>query len=188
MGAEGLRRARREHALLGRPGRQVLHRLDRQHLPQVRERAVGAEQRVGEEAADGEADPIPTVVGVPQQRLGGGFAHLPARIVQELSESFDEQPVVEIAEGGDGGGANGRLFGTLSELQHELGLPRLPVLAEFEGRQRRHAHFRPQMIEQSQSRRRVDAERRAERLHLGHGTAGRQIRRPFLAIGQALGQ
>ena len=70
----------------------------------------------------------------------------------------------------------------------ELGLPRLPVLAEFEGRQRRHAHFRPQMTEQSQSRRRVDAERRAERLHLGHGTAGRQIRRPFLAIGQALGQ
>ena len=73
------------------------------------------------------------MLAVPHQRLDGGLADFETGVEHELGQRLDEGALIDVAERVDGGGADGRVLGSLSDLQDELRLAGPPFLAELEG-------------------------------------------------------
>ena len=81
-------------------------------------------------------NPIPTLYRLPKphptphklladNRCAANFQTC---VMEELGECFHQFPVIEVPQGGDGGGADDRLLGALGDLQDQLGLSGPPLL------------------------------------------------------------
>ncbi len=152
------------------------------------QRPVVAAGRVGEAAADGDANPRPAVFRVPQQRFGRGLPDAVRRVVQKLGQALDNFAVVAVGQSVDGGGADLRFQGAAGGVQDHLGLSDLPVLAKFQGREGGDADLRPGVAQQFQGRGGVHVQRLAQRLDFRQQAAGVETGRPVRPPGQLAGQ